>query len=163
MFENGRKVWWPIEYRAHDEDGNEVTQRMSVCYRLETDAERRARAKGKRTQLLHEAKQRMAQLLRGEVPKDDKASKDEKAPAPTPDPAQITDLLNKQMEQIDELEQQELAHNTSRIERWNKLVVDGEAVTYSAENLAALMAYTDWRQLFAQGYVDCCKGAVAKN
>ena len=32
MFEQGRKVWWPLKWREYDENGNEVERGMTVLF-----------------------------------------------------------------------------------------------------------------------------------
>lgn len=155
MFENGRKVWWPIEYREYNESGEQVTRKIVICYLLETAAQRKERAKAASTTMLADARKRIAEIVQQQNAKD--------ADGKPLNPADSTDQLREQLERIDELDRAERAHNISRIVDWRGIEIDGEAAEFSEQHRDQLMAFDDWANVLAQGYIDCCKGAVAKN
>lgn len=154
MFENGRKVWWPIETREYNESGEEVTRKIVVCYLLETAAQRKERAKSASTAMLADARKRLTEIMHGGGKGED---------GKPLNPAEATDQVREQLDRIAELDRAERAHNIGRIVDWRGIEIDGEPAEYSEKHRDQLMAFDDWASVLSQGYVDCCKGAVAKN
>lgn len=152
MFEQGRKVWWPLEWREYDEHGSEQTRRMTVLFAIHSRAEREAAKNSALSTMLVDANRRLREisnaLTAGAEPETGNKS--------------LQEQLDEQLATIARVEREQLADVAQRVHDWRLTVAD-EPVPFSRETLDQMLSYPDFAGLFARGLADASRGALAKN
>ena len=152
MFEQGRKVWWPVKWQAYNEQGEVVDRQCLVRYQLLTRAERAEQLNDSQAKLIGAAGRRLRELQMGMLDGKEVSA------------AEIDARVREQMSQIEQLETEKIAWLKTRIDGWRDFVgEDGAPVEFTAENLNTILSYADFARLFAAGFEAASNGAIAKN
>ncbi|MCB1627459.1 MAG: hypothetical protein KDI48_06990 [Xanthomonadales bacterium] len=153
MFEQGRKVWWPLKWREYDENGNEVERGMTVLFAIYTNAERAAAKDSALSTMLVDANRRL-----GEISKQLQAGV-EVQPV---EGKTVQQQLDEQLALLAQLNAKQLAEVVERVRDW-RWTIDDAQVPFSREQLDELVAYPDFAGLFSRGLDEASRGALAKN